>query len=79
MVQKKNNIRYLGVTLDPKFNWSKHADNVTANENSTLGIIQRKVLTNSESIKNMTYKQLVCSVLEYACAAWNSASDTVVS
>ena len=27
-------------------------------------------------MKNMAYKQLVRPVLEYACAAWDAASDT---
>ena len=31
---------------------------------------------HSDAIKNMAYKQLVGPVLEYACAAWDSASNT---
>ena len=79
IVPKTNYIRYLGVNLDPKLNWNKHVDNVTVKKNSNLGSIGRNILTNSEAVKNMAYKQLVRSVLEYASAAWDSASDTAVS
>ena len=44
----------------------------------TFGFILGNILTNSEAVKNMAYKQFVHPVLEYAFAAWNSASDTAV-
>ena len=78
-IPKANDIKYLGVTLDPKLNWNKHIDNVTAKGNSTLGFIRRNVLTSSETVKNTAYKQLVRPVLEYASASWDSVSDTAAS
>ena len=59
--------------------WNKHITNVTVKGNSTVGFIQRKILTNSEAVKNLAYKQLVCQVLEYASAAFDSASNTGIS
>ena len=50
---------------------------MTAEGNSTLGFIWRNILTNSEVVKNLAYKQLVRPVLEYASAAWGLASNTV--
>ena len=51
IVPKTNYIRYLGVNLDPKLNWNKHVDNVTAKGNSTLGII-RNIQTSKTAINN---------------------------
>ena len=79
MVPKSNYLRYFGVTIDPKLNWNKRVDNVIAKGNSTLGFIQKNILPNSEALKNMAYEELVCPVLEYASAVWDSASDTAVS
>ena len=60
MILKTNYFfRYLGVTLDPRFNWSKYVDNVTDKENSTLGFIWRNILTNSEVVKNMAYNYVI--------------------
>ena len=75
-IPKTDNIKYLGVTLDPKLNWNKHIDNVTAKGDSTLGFIRRNILTTSENVRNTAYKQLVRPVLEYASASWDSVSDT---
>ena len=52
---------------------------MTVKGNSTLSFIRRNILTNSEAFKNLAYKQLVRSVLEYASAAWGLASNTAVS
>ena len=76
MIPKADQIKYLGVTLDTKTNWNAHVNNTASRGNSILSFIRRNVLTTSIEIKATAYKQLVCPVLEYASAAWDSASDT---
>ena len=69
-------VEYLGVTVDSKLRWHKHISNITAKANSTLGFIRRNVLTTSEEIKSLAFKQLVRPVLEYASSAWDSLTQT---
>ena len=76
VIPRAYTVKYLGATLDPKVTWSTHVDNITAKANSTVGFIRRNVLTTSQSIKEVAYKQLVRPVLEYASTAWDSITDT---
>ena len=50
-----------------------HINSIASLGNSILSFIQRNVLTTFETVKATAYKQ---PVLEYASAAWDSASDT---
>ena len=76
MIPKADQIKYLGVTLETKTNWNAHVNNTASRGNSILSFIRRNVLTTSIEIKATAYKQLVRPVLEYASAAWDSASGT---
>ena len=75
-IPKSDDVKYLGVTVDSKLRWHKHISNITAKANSTLGFIRRNVLTTSEEIKSLAFKQLVRPVLEYASSAWDSLTQT---
>ena len=55
-IPKADHIRYLDVTLDPKLNWNKPIDNVTAKGTPTLGVFRRNVLTYTETVKGTAYK-----------------------
>ena len=50
-----------------------HINSIASLGNSILSFIQRNVLTTFDTVKATAYKQ---PVLEYASAAWDSASDT---
>ena len=78
MVPNTDCIWYRGITLNPKLNWNKHVNNVTAKGVSSLGFIRRNILTNSEAVKNMAYKQLVRPALVYVSTVWDSVSNTAV-
>ena len=56
--------KLLASILDHKLNLYKYVDNVTAKRNSPLSFVQRNILTNSEAVKNLAYKQLFRPVLE---------------
>ena len=77
MIPKAGKIKYLRVTLDHmKTNWNVHVNDTAVRGNSIIGFIRRNILTTSVEVKATAYKQLVCPMLEYASAAWDSASDT---
>ena len=64
------------MTVDDKLVWNKHLGIITAKANSTLGFLQRNIMTKSTSIRSQSYMQLARPVLEYASAAWDSITDT---
>lgn len=76
-IPKTDNIKYLGVTIDSKVNWSRHVHNITAKANRTLGFIRRTITTTSPDIKALAYKQLLRPVLEYASGAWDSLTENL--
>ena len=63
-IPKTDGVKYLGVTVDSKLKWDKHIPNITSKANSTLGFIRRNVVTTSEDMKALAYKQLVRPVLD---------------
>jgi hypothetical protein len=62
---------YLGVLLSNDLKWSTHIDTVCNKANSTLGFIRRNLFECPKELKDLAYKSLVRSKLEYACSVWN--------
>ena len=73
--------RYLGLTLDKRFTWSAHIDQVRKNSAQRMGLLGPLLNRRSDlSIRNgvLLYKQLVRPMRDYACPAWRSAARTQV-
>jgi len=73
--------RYLGVTLGTRLTWSPHIDQVrkrAPQRMSMLGSVPNR--KNDHSVRNgvLLYKQLIRSMMDYACPAWRSAARTHV-
>jgi len=68
--------RYLGVTLDKVFTWSPHIDQVRKKTAQRMDMLGHLLISKSDlSIRNgfLLYKQLIRSMMDYACPAWRSA------
>jgi hypothetical protein len=67
------------VTLDKRFTWSTHIDQVRKKEAQRLGapgsLLNRR---NGLSIGNgvLLYKQLIRPMMDYACPVWGSAAPS---
>ena len=64
-------IKYLGITLNEKLNWSTHTKNTVNKAQKVLNLIKRNFYKSSANTKIMSYKTLVRPILEYASSAWN--------
>ncbi|KAL8562765.1 hypothetical protein ACOMHN_022640 [Nucella lapillus] len=67
--------KYLGVTISKDLNWESHITNIANKANSTLGFLRRNLKIGSIAIKEMAYKTLVRSTLEYASPVWDPHTD----
>jgi hypothetical protein len=68
------------VNLDKRLTWSPHIKEVGRRTAQRMGLL-RPVLNRSElSIRNgvLLYKQLIRTLMGYACPAWRSAARTHV-
>ena len=66
--------KILGLTLDPKLNYSKHIQNTTQKAKQTIHIMKALTTTHWGKFKetlNITYKTIVNPILEYASTIWS--------
>jgi len=71
------NTTHLGVTLDTRFTWSSHIDQVrmrTAQRMGMLGPLLNRKSDLSVGNRVLLYKQLIRPMMDCACPAWRSAS-----
>ena len=68
---KEENVKYLGLTINRRLDWTPHIDNIVAKANRTLGFIRRNIKIPNQSLKQAAYRALVRPVLEYASPVWD--------
>ena len=61
-IKEVSSVKYLGVTINSKLNWSEHIARITSKASSVLGFLQRNFKQCPTNIKVSCYKSLV---LEY--------------
>ena len=70
-LEKVENAKYLGVTLQNNMKFDVHIDNICTKANRMLGMLRRNLRSAPELTKESGYKSLVRPVLEYACSVWD--------
>jgi Reverse transcriptase (RNA-dependent DNA polymerase)/Endonuclease-reverse transcriptase len=72
-------VKYLGLILDSKLNWSKHIKHITNKCNNAIcllyPIINRKSKLTSKN-KLLLYKTILRPLITYGCAAWSPLTKT---
>jgi hypothetical protein len=69
--------RYLGESLDKRLTWATHIDQVRKKASQRLGVLGPLFNRRSGvSIRNgvLLYRQLIRSMMDYACPVWRSAA-----
>ena len=72
-------VRYLGITLDSKLNWTKHIMNLRTKGAQALGALSPIMNRNSKlssKTKMRIYSTLVRPCITYACPVWSSTCLT---
>lgn len=62
---------YLGVEISKDLSWACHINQVANKANKMLGLLRRNILSCSGPVKEMAYKTLVRSKMEYCGAIWD--------
>jgi hypothetical protein len=74
--------RYLGVTFDKRLTYATHIDQVKKKASQRLGVLVPLLNRRSGlSIRSgvLLYRQLIRSMMDYACPVWRSAAITHVT
>ena len=70
-IKEANSIKYLGVTINSKLNWSEHIAKITSKASSVLGFLQRNLKKCPANTKIACYKSMILPILEYASMIWD--------
>ena len=62
---------YLGIQIDHHLSWNSQVDYVCSKAMRLIGFLQRNLRNCSEELKELSYKQFVLPIIEYACTVWD--------
>ena len=76
LLERKEQIKYLGVTFTSDLSWSKHIETIAKNARRQLGIMYRNFysFTDSSCLLRL-YKTTIRPLMEYASAVWDPHLD----
>ena len=70
-IKQVSSVKYLGITINERLNWSEHISNISKKASSVLGFLHRNLKSSPPHIKESCYKSLVIPILEYSCTVWD--------
>ena len=79
ILEKVNQAKYLGVTLQNNLKWDTHINNISNKANQTLGFLKRNLKIHSEKVKDHAYKALVRPKLEYSATVWDPYTTSQIN
>lgn len=72
---RKDEIKYLGVTIDNKITFKRHIEEKCINATKILNLLRRNLYGAPKSVKEKAYTACVRPILEYAAFCWSPTSD----
>ena len=78
-ISEKDQVKYLGITIDSTLTWGKHIDNLTLKLSKNIGLLYKiRPFVNNKLMKTLYYG-LVYPHLTYAIEVWGSADNTHIN
>ena len=77
VLESVDSAKYLGINIFEDLVWNTHIQEITGKANRTLGFVKRNVKTRNEAVKELAYKTLVRSQVEYASSVCSPHTDVV--
>ena len=72
-------VKYLGVTISNKLDWSPHIRNASGEAHRSLAFVRRNLRTAPTALKESAYKSLVRPKLEYCSSVWSPHTQTNIA
>ena len=76
-LKKKEQLKYLGVTIDNKLTFKFHIEEKAKKAATVLNMIRRNLYFAPESVKSKAYMATVRPLLEYASVCWSPNSQNL--
>ena len=77
-LEKKSNVKYLGVLIDSNLSWKYHIEHITSKIRKTVGIIARTRYYVPTSVLLTIYQSLIFAYLSYGIVVWGHAAQTYI-
>ena len=71
--------KYLGVCIQSDLRWNLHINQITTKANHILSLLQRNIKLAPKKTKELVYKSLVRSQLEYASTVWSPWQNVLIN
>ena len=71
--------KYLGVCIQSDLRWNLHINQIATKANHTLSLLQRNIKLAPKQTKELVYKSLVRSQLEYASTVWSPWKTVLIN
>ena len=78
LVDQVDCVKFLGVVIDSKLNWTQHIDSLVVKLSRGLGAINRAKSVLSPELKLMLYYTMIYPYLSYCDILWGCASQTTL-
>ena len=70
-LEKKEMVKYLGVTIDNKLTFNQHINEKSKNATTVLNMLRRNLYFAPRSVKLKAYTSSVLPIMEYASTCWS--------
>ena len=64
-------VRYLGIHINGKLDWTDHCKVITAKATRCLNFLRHSMWSAPRSAKSLAYQSIIRPLMEYGCQVWN--------
>ena len=75
-LEQVRSAKYLGLTITDDLEWGQHISEISCKATKTPGFLRRNLALAPRQTKEVSYKTLVCTQLDYAAPIWHPYNET---